>query len=690
MASTDFDRLFDPDAIALVGASADQNKLSGRPLRYLEQFGYDGDLYLVNPGRDEIDGRPCYDSVTEIPGHVDVALVLVPARLTADVVAECGAAGIPFAAVIASGFREVGDEGAALEAELREVAAEADVRLVGPNSEGFVNIPGNVAATFSSICKRESFLPGSVGFVSQSGAFGGAVFQLVQNRGVGASKWITTGNEADVDTLDLLAYYVEDPATSVVAAYIESLPEGRRLLEIGRRAAETGTTIVGLRVGASEQGRDATASHTGSVASDAAVYEAMFDAAGVVSVDTVESFADTIDAFDALDVDRFRSPTDGVGVVSISGGAAALIADTCARLDLPMAELNDDTVTTIAERIPPYGSPTNPVDVTAAAIGEPEVFEQCVDAIGTDPGVDCVLFQFGNSGPETIDTCEEAICSLATEHHLPVATVFTGAEPDRDTRERLRDRGVLSFADPARALATLNHIRGRTADGERLRAQPADRYAMPDERHTLDIGTWTDAVGLFEEFDIPTPSGGIVSDAEAAVDLATGFDGPAVLKLDPIAVPHKSELGGVETGLETPAEVRAAFDRLSGIDVEAGILCQESIDGVELIIGAIQDDDFGPVLTVGPGGVFVELFDDAFSYRPLPVDAATAREMIDESAASRLVDGYRDFPPVDRTALSELIANISSLYAAIDVTELEFNPVIGTPAGGVAVDALLE
>ncbi len=690
MSGADFDRLFEPDAIALVGASADPNKLSGRPYRYLKKFGYEGEIHLVNPGRDEIDGRPCFDSVTDIPSPVDVALVLVPARLTADVVAECGEADIPFASVIASGFREVGDEGAEMEAELRDAAERAGVRLIGPNSEGFVTPPANVAATFSSICKRDEFLPGPVGFVSQSGAFGGAIFQLVQNEGVGASKWITTGNEADVDTLELVDYLVTDPNTDVVAAYVESLESGRRLLDIGQRAAETDTTIVAIRVGASDQGREATESHTGSVASDDAIYSAVFDAAGVVRVETVDGFVDSLSAFAAMDVGRYGERAGGVGVVSISGGAAALIADTSARLDLPMADLTQDTEDVIAERIPPYGSPTNPVDVTASAVGQPELFAECVEAVGRDPGVDCVLFQFGNSGRETIEASEEAIAALAEDYDLPVACVFTGAEPDPETVDRLAERGVLSFTDPARALAVLKQLRDRAAFGHRVRDQPADRYALPAERRAFDPESWTDVATLLDEFDIPTAGSALVDSADEAVDLAASFDGPAVLKLDPVAVPHKSELGGVATGLDSEAEIRAAYERLEAIDVDAGILCQASVDGVELIAGVVEDDDFGPVLMFGPGGVFVELFDDAFAYRPLPVTEDEARELIGESAASRLLDGYRDYATVDRDSLVSILVNVSELYAAVDVSELEFNPIIGTADGCVAVDALVE
>jgi len=694
MASTEsrseLHRLFDPESIALVGASSDPDKLSGRPHQYLRKLGYAGDLYLVNPNHDTINGEPAYDSVTDIDDEIDVALILVSAPLTPAVVQECAQVGVKFAVVIASGFAEVGEDGESLQAYLLAAADEGDVRIVGPNSEGFVNLTAGVGATFSSILKRDDLKTGRVGFISQSGAFGGAIFQLVQNLGLGASKWITTGNESDVDTLDVLEYMVEDPETDVVATYVESLTRGRRLLEIGRRAVETDTSIVALRVGASEQGRAATASHTGSVASDDDIYEAMFRQAGVDSVRTVDEFTDAVTAFALTDVDRYADSIDEIGVLSISGGAAALIADTCERYDLPLATLQQSTVDAISAEIPSYGSARNPVDVTGTASSDHAVFERCVKALGRDENVDAAVFQFGNSAPTMIDECKGAIIELAEEESIPVTAVFTGSVPRDAALEELHDGGVLTFADPARAVRAIHKLRQYAA----FRTTVADDERAADEvatdRTRLTTSTWTDISELLRSHGINMAPSQIVRGPEEAVATAERFGGLAVLKLDPMGVAHKSDVGGVRTDLRSPGEIRSAYEGLVDIADDTPILAQEMIEGIELIVGVIDDADFGPVMLFGPGGIFVELFDDNFSYAPLPLSEADARELIEGSHATRLLDGYRSLPPVDVEDLVPVLTGISDLYGSVSITELECNPVIANEEGCFVVDVLLE
>lgn len=681
------DRLFDPGAIALVGASADPEKLAGRPYRFLRESGYDGDVHLVNPNRDEIDGARCYDSVTEVPDEVDLALVLVPASVVADAVEDCGRKGIPYAVVIASGFAETGEDGRERQAAVRRTAREHGVRLVGPNSEGVVNLDTGVAASFSSILKRDDLAPGNVGFVSQSGAFGGAVFQVMQNLDIGASKWITTGNEADVDALDLMEYLVEDPETDVIATYVESLDDGRRLLRVGRRAAETGTAVVAMRVGVSDEGQRATASHTGSIASDDDVYDAVFEQAGVTRVRTVDEFSDAVTAFSVLDPDRYPAPDAGVGVLSMSGGAAALIADTCASHGVPLASLSEETTAAVRAEIPAYGSATNPVDVTGAAISDPSVFERCVTAVGDDPAVGALVLQYGNSGRETIEVSKDPILSLAREGDVPVATVFTGGEPRESTKRELQEAGVLSFNDPARAVDVLGKLRERS----RFRAASAGRERPPGsvvgDRRPLSTVDWAAVTGALADAGVRFAPSTLAGSAEEAVDAAAGFDGPAALKLDPAAVAHKSDVGGVRTDLRTAAEVREAYEAVAG--ESSSVLVQRMVDGVELVVGVVDDDDFGPVMSFGPGGVFVELFEDAFSYRALPVSTADAREMVEASVASRLLEGYRDVPAVDADEVASLLASVSDAYRRYDVDELELNPVIASGDDCFAVDVLV-
>jgi len=636
--SPDLSRLFAPESVALVGASADPNKLSGRPHRYMAELGYEGESYLVNPEREEIDGRDCYDSVADVPGAGDLALVLVPAHAAPDVVRECGAAGVPFALVIASGFAEAGEAGSGDEAELRRAAADGGVRLVGPNSEGLVNVGEKLGASFSSILKREDLTDGDVAIVSQSGAFGGALFQVLQEEGQGVGIWLSTGNDAGLTTLDYLAHLVADDGTDVIVTYAESFDDGERLPDLGRRAAATDTDLVVINAGRSDRGQSAAASHTGSIASSHDVSDAVLRGAGAARTSGVE---DTLAAVRALrTVPRSRRPDDGagLGVLSVSGGAAVLVADAADRVGLPLATFEAETRATVGDHIPAYGSETNPVDVTGAVIGDPSVFTDCVRTVAADPSVGPVLLQFGNSGDETVEACKADLLAVPAELECAVAAVFTGARPDPETARELADAGVLVFRDPVRAVETLRRLGDTTP--RRVDREPAAVPAIgPDD----DVGT---VLAALEEAGVDVAATRRVEDAEAAVRAAERLAYPVVLKLDPAVVQHKTERDGVRTGLETPMEVESAFAELS----DAGpVVVQEEAAGVEANVGFLRDPDVGPMLSVGPGGEFVELFDEG-AYRPLPVDQEAARDALAETRLDGLLDGFRGRPAADRTA----------------------------------------
>lgn len=684
------DRLFAPASIALVGASADPEKLSGRPYRYLRKHGYEGEIHLVNPKHDTIDGQPCYDAVTDVPGEVDLAMALVPARLTPQVVTECGAADVPYVLVIASGFSET-DDGETLEAELLTAAREAGVRLVGPNSEGLVNVPDKVGASFSSILKRESLVPGGLSFVTQSGAFGGALFQLTQDRGVGGNTWLSTGNEADLTTVDFLRYLVDDPDTDVVVSYVESLTRGDELLDVGRRAAETDTDLVAIRVGESPEGRQAAASHTGSIASDDAVYAAVFEQAGITSVWGVDEYVDTVTALSTVpssaypDVDAAAGR--GIGVLSVSGGAAVLIADTCHRVGLPLATFDEATVAAIDAEIPAYGSATNPVDVTGGIISQPELFERCMRSVATDDAVEGVVLQFGNSGGETIETCTAELLDIQAAVDRPIAVVFTGGQPAPSTADELREAGLLLFEDPVRAVRTLKVLADRRAARERAVTIP-DRVDFSTRRPLPGAGSWDAVTGALDDVGLAFARTVAVESADAAVAAAEQVGYPVVAKLNPLAVDHKSEVGGVRVGLDGAPAVREAYNALAALTDDGEVLVQEQVEGVEVVVGVVADPDFGHVMLVGPGGVFVELFDD-FAYRALPVTETMAREMVTETVLGELLGGYRDAPPGDVDALVSLLVAVSDAYGTFDLAELECNPVVVTPDVAVAVDLLV-
>ena len=673
----DLDRLFDPRAVAFVGASADPKKLSGRPHRYMEQLEYEGETYLVNPSRDEIDGRRCYDSLDVVPGPVDLAMVLVPAGVAPSVLEDCGRNDVPFALVIASGFSGAGDDGAGDENALLTAAREGGVRLVGPNSEGLVAMGPRLGASFSSILKRDDLSDSDVAVVRQSGAFGGALFQVLLDEGVGVGTWLSTGNERDLTTTEYLAHLIEDDATSVVVVHAESLDHGDRLPALGRRAAETGTDLVVINAGASERGRATAASHTGSVASEADRYEAALRAAGAARVHGVD---DTVDMARALrTVPRDRRPTGegGIGVLSVSGGAGVLIADAAERAGLPLATFTAETRERIADAIPPYVSAENPVDIIGAVIGEPDVFTDRVRTVAEDSGVGSVLLQFSNSDDETVEACKEDLLALPSALNCAVAAVFTGAQPAPETAKELADAGVLTFRDPVRAvetLATLTETHPRTVDRE-----PA---AVPGVTPDDDVDAVLDALAGADVDVVETVA---VDDADDAVVAVESLGYPVVYKLDPTELHHKTEVDGVRVGLADAAAVRDAYRELAA---EGPVVVQRQVDSVEVHVGVVDDPDVGPTLTVGPGREFVEVFEDR-AYRRLPLDREAGLAALEELPLSTLLSGYRGAPAADREALADLLVAVSDCFLASDCGMLEPNPMVATPDGAVAIDVLV-
>lgn len=735
MVAHPLDRLFDPDSVAVVGASTDSDTITGRPQRFLDRHGFDGDVYPVNPNHDAIDGLPCYDSVLDVPGPVDVAMVLVPASVVPSVLAECGEKGVEFAVVASSGFGEVGDEGRRRESRLRELAADAGVRVLGPNCQGVLNLHERLTLSFSSMLDRDGLLAGPLGFVTQSGAFGGAIFQMTQDMGIGTKYWASTGNEVDVDAVEVIDHLVGNPDVEVVVAYVESLKRGEAFARVARDALAAGTPILALKVGRSERGDRAATSHTGKMTGDYGVYRAIFDEYGVLSLDSIGAFRDAVDVFVTVADADVPSGEGNVGVITASGGAGVLIADACAAEGVVMADLADGTRAEIASIIPPYGSTINPVDVTGNTISSPDLFTDCIDVVLDDPGVESVILQFGNSGDEMGAAYRKEIEAVAAAHDKLVVAVFTGGRPPADVLDAYRDAGIPTFEDPVRAVraiallsrfaaARADHA-GREPDGsdrigddrdrdrDRNQDQDQDRDRDRDPARTATRGgrerrpvpaieTWDDVRALTAEFDVPVARGRLAADPDAAVAVAEDLGYPVVVKAAAGDLDHRTDVGAVRTDLHTPDAVRAAFDSVvaavrehagDGRDdadgATRGVLVQEQCDdGVETIVGVLPNTDFGPVMMFGAGGVHAETLRDV-SYRSLPLTRRTAADLVDATDVGRVLRSGRD-RAYDVDALVDLLLGTAALYEAHDgIAELEMNPVVVGPDGATAVDFLL-
>lgn len=693
----DFAALFDPDAVAIVGASTDPEAISGRPQRFLEKHGYEGEVYPVNPKHDSIRGRDCYQSVLDVPDDVDVALVLVPSEHVTSVLRDCGRKGIRFAVVVGSGFGEVGEKGRDREAELREVAADHGVRIVGPNTLGVMGFDRNATMCFSSVLEERDEIvgDGELAVVSQSGSFAGMAFLITQRQGIGTKYWASTGNEIDVDALELMEYALDDPDVSTLVGYLESVADGERFRTVAETALDRGVPMVVMKVGQSERGRRAVSSHTGKMAGDYDVYDAVFREYGVVEVDEITALAEVVSTASVLE----DLPPGRVrwGVLSPSGGVGALAADAVDRAGMDLATFEEETVRRLSEIVPEYGAVRNPVDTTGNVVSEYSLFEEAFTALLADDNVDALLLQFGNTGPALAATYEELIARAARRTDKIVVAVFTGGKPDAELEASYRAAGVPTFSDPVRAVKAIGALStfGRARDAATRSDEERDRSQSrgDGQASAVDLSTWPDASALMDEYDVPSARGRVAATAEEAVAVAEEIGYPVALKASAAALEHKTDADAVRLDVGSAAAVEGAFDDLvrsvaahDSAPDRADVLVQEHVDdGLEVVVG-VTETDLGPVMMFGLGGTRVEVLDDV-AYRTVPLTRETARDLIDETTAGEILSGHRG-ETYDREGLIELLVNVSDLYVDAGVSELELNPVKVSEAGAVVLDFL--
>ncbi|MEF8973317.1 MAG: acetate--CoA ligase family protein [Haloarcula sp.] len=680
--------VFTPASIAVIGASADLNRISGLPVKYLQKHGYEGEIYPVNPNHDEVGGLQSYPRVSDLPETPDLAMVILPARLVLDVVSECLETGVETVLIVSSGFSETGDEvGSAAERELRDMAERYDARVIGPNSQGLINVKEHVTASFTPALKRESLIPGDVSFVTQSGAFGGALTTMIQDDEIGLNRWVATGNEAHLESLDVLRMLAEDDSTEVVAGYIEGFVDGRKLLELKRTDVGIELPIVFLKVGRSDRGKAAAGSHTGKVAGSQRVYDGVFRETGVMAVDDVYEFIDVTRTVSILD----RLPGPRLGVITTSGGAGVHIADVAAEEGLDLPELAGETRERIEEFIPDYGSAVNPVDITAQVVNSPEAFKECLRLLLADDALDAVVLQITNATGDQAERYAEFVTSAAANSETPLFVVWTGGINKKAGKSVYREADVPVFENPAAAIRTIGTLNRFKRSKERL-YDAIDLPARPPapENKGPEIITETRGKQLLADYGVPIPDERLVTSASEAVAAADNIGYPVVAKLVSPEVNHRDRIGGISTGIASASEVKEAFERIRAVGADRavtveGVSIQQQVNsGIELSLGIVVDDDFGPMVMFGRGGVDIESVDDV-AFRTIPTARAQADGLLEDLKtfeASTLSEDQRE-------ALVDTIIGLSDLYLDNPwIREADINPILVGPDEVVAVDSL--
>jgi acyl-CoA synthetase (NDP forming) len=702
---TDLERFFNPRAIAVIGASQDLGTISGQPLKHLQSHKYKGRLYPVNPRYQEVAGVKCYPSLAEVPETPDLVLILVNASRVADILTQCGAKGVPYVIIFSSGFSEVGGGGVDLQQRLAAIAHEHDIGVIGPNCQGMINIADSVFAGFGSVFNSD-YEPGPVSMVSQSGGFGFSVMNLSSKEGgLGFRQMVTTGNEIGVSTVDFLEYFVRDPQTEIIAGYVEGLRDARRLVDVGEKALLAGKPILMWKVGNTEQGQRAAASHTANLGGTMALYRAVFRQKGIIQVDDIQDLVDLGRAFRSGRLPKGNR----LAIITISGGAGILMTDECVSGGMELAELSAQTNARLREFIPSFGSLLNPVDVTAAIFNDTTLINRTMQAIIDDPNVDCVAMINASLQGELAETIAKEIVAVAKNTDKPVFLCWSARDVLAKEAYALLDEARLPhYKSPVRcgrALAAVSWYADAKRRNERQRGEKAVSINRPQAQetlrnHTSDIAEY-EAKRVLAEYGIPVTMEALAPTVEDAVAAAKRIGYPVAMKVQSPDISHKTEAKAVRLGVADERELKAAFaeiianSRAYKADARIeGVLIQEMVKGgIEAILGVTNDALFGPAIMFGLGGIFAEVLKDV-SFRLAPVTPAVAREMIAEIKGYPLLTGARGKAPADIDALADTIVKLSALAMDLEdhLAELDINPlfVMDQGKGVVAADALIK
>ncbi len=698
---SNFEFLFNPRAIAVIGASPEANRPGAQTVRALQEYGYKGGVYPVNPKYQELAGLRCFAAIKEVPSPCDIAVIALPAALVPDMVAECGRHGVRFAVVLGGGFRESGPEGQAREARMLSAAREHGVRIIGPNCLGLVNVHTRAYAAFGSLARPPLLTPGGVSAIIQSGGFGNSLVVRCATAGIGFRQVVASGSESDLSAPELLEAMVDDPGTRLILMYLEGVSDGRRFVAAAERALAAGKPIVVWKAGNTRQGVKAAASHTANMTGSYDIYRAAFRQCGVIEVQEME---DAIDAIQCLLAYGDRPAGEGAAIMGGSGGSAVVFSDAADQYGIHLSVLAPDTLALLHKVLPDTASLENPVDYAAGFITNANTprFRDAVDALLTDPAVHQLGVLFATTTGEQARNGATVLAEAVQKHRKPV---FTFLSVPRETTgggtEILEKAGIPIFSSPTRVARAMHLLSAYQSARGKIR-QRAVLGAKSPAVKAYAAGTLSEheSKELLQAWRIPVTADRLLPVAPVSAADIAGVTFPAALKIVSRDIPHKSEIGGVKlnigNGEELAFEAGAMLARVRHAAPAAqieGLLVAEMItDGIETIVGVVNDSVFGPVVAFGLGGIFAETLKDV-TYRLAPFDSETAHEMISDLRASPILQGVRGRPAGDLAALAQTLVAVSQLAWQLRdrIEEMDINPLLVRPAGRgvVAADALL-
>jgi acetyl coenzyme A synthetase (ADP forming)-like protein len=678
---------FSPKGVVIIGASTDPAKLGYVMARNLLHSGYSGAMHYVNPKGGTLFDQPLYKAIKQVPNPVDLAVVLVAAAMVPETLKQCAARGIKAVIIATGGFREAGPEGAALEEECLKIAKKHGMRLIGPNCIGLLDTHLPVDTTF---LPPPPPVPGPVAFLSHSGAICAALTDWMRGQGMGLSRLVSLGNQVDVCETDLLSLTADDPHTRAITLYIESIRDGRRFVEEARKASLK-KPIIALKVGRSTAGQRAAASHTGALAGAEAAYDAAFRKAGILRADNTEEAFHWARALAWCPLPRGNR----VAILTNAGGPGVTAADTLEANGLELAVLSEATLTGMRAVLPPFASLNNPVDILASA--PPDSYAVCLKLLLEDPGVDMAMVIVPPPPAFAAGAVAKAIIPVIQTSDKPVVAVPMGDSLIQESLAFLRANEVVDYRFSERAVNALGALWQRSESLELLQSPVEKAPSLKTTKVEKALaktpsGSFAsqDLAGeLMKAAGIRTAESLLAKNTNQAVAVAEQLEYPVVMKIASSEISHKSDVGGVALGLDSPAAVRVAYDnmlaRVKAARPDAhieGVTLQRMLPpGQEVIVGVVRDPQFGPLVMFGSGGVEVEgLKDVAFALAPL--SRRETEEMLNSTWAGRKLAGYRNIPAADREAVVDALLRLAALADELPkIMEIEINPLRVLPPG---------
>lgn len=691
-ATTMLDNFFTPKSVAVIGASTEPGKVGYDIVFNLIDAKFQGEVYPINPKADEIQGLKSYKSVLDVPGQIDLAVIVIPGKFVAATLEQCGQKGINAVVIISAGFKEVGGEGVELEKQVMDVARKYGIRVIGPNCLGIISTGVGLNASFAPVTPKN----GHLALMSQSGALATAILDWSTQASIGYNKFFTFGNQADVATIDLLEAWKDDEGIRAIVAYMEAISDGQKFMHVAEEVARVKPVII-VKSGTTAAGAKAAASHTGSLAGSDAAYDAAFGQSGVLRARTVQELFDYAIAFANQPLPKGKR----VCIVTNAGGPGILCTDAVERMGLELAQLSEETVAKLKTRLSPSANFHNPVDVLGDA--KAAVYEFAIETLLEDPNVDGIInIVTPQTSTEILETAQ-VVVKLDEGTDKPILGCFMGGSLMQKGVDFLMSNEVPNYPFPERAVAAFKAM----SDYATWKALPIEQPTVFDAKKDVVTAAFAktraegrtdlnevECADILTAYGFATPANKLCKDADDAVAFADSIGYPVVMKIASPDILHKSDVGGVKVGLKNADEVRNAYNGMMesvkakkpNADIWGVGIYQMVMGGQQVILGVSRDPQFGPMIMFGLGGIYVEVLKDVI-FRIAPLTKRDAMEMITNIRSYKLLAGARGQEPSDLEAVADALLRVSQLVTDFpEIVEMDINPLCALPQGAIALD----